>query len=496
MRGSSSAYTNQIPVTDSSRYIDLSANNINFVGMNTYTTALLLFSSLLSITALGVDITSFHPSKLLTYEDFSNILFRAVNDDYDVTLQHLHPRQRKLRGHSKKQAWNEIIRHGWTATKSNHRNLRSENSTYRAPIQEITLENHHPFLLCSSHPNLSGYLRLQRILSTFNTSTSNAQTVYNSEETSCFVIVTTSDAIERAFGESYLETGETRDSRMAHIMFAPLSDVLKFAAGTPSSIIYDENWVLPDDTKPNLRKGSTNSSEEKQHWTRSFLVDLIPGSVADPNSGDEGIVSISQEILSYVSAMANIKPMPAKQYNSTKLSILRNNDIDSLSVRELFSLTSDRNNMKARSAHNIWSEALQNGFESEHGCGNMFDSLEIRPRGNLEANTNDNYEELVSVIGFELILHAPKSTDASSVESSAWNKQCVLSLIIGLSIQPMVQTIEIAQKLELASITGKTNPQWITQSGKINRRPFFDSGLDGSGQVVAVRIQYYEGGKS
>ena len=82
------------------------------------------------------------------------------------------------------------------------------------------------------------------------------------------------------------------------------------------------------------------------------------------------------------------------------------------------------------------------------------------------------------------------------MESSAWNKQCVLSLIIGLSIQPMVQTIEIAQKLELASITGKTNPQWITQSGKINRRPFFDSGLDGSGQVVAVRIQYYEGGKS
>lgn len=456
--------------------------------MIAYTTALLLFSFSLSITALGVDITSFHPSKLLTHEDFSNILFRAVNDDHDVTLRHfhLHSHQRKLRGHNDNEAWNEIIHHGWNAAKSRykHRILRSENST-SSPIEEITLGNQHPFLLCSSYPNLSGYLRHRQILSTFNASISNAQSVYNSEETSCFVIATTNDAVERAFGGSYLETGETKDSRMAHITFAPLSDVLKFAAGTPSSILYDENWVQPEDMKPNLRKGST------QYWTRSLLVDLIPGSVADPSSGDGGIVSISRDILNYVSAMANIKPMPAKQYNSTKLSMLRNNDIGGLSTRESFSLTSDHNNvnnMKARSADNIWSNALEDGFESKHGCGNMFDSLEIRPRGNLDANSSDDYDDLVSVIGFELILNAPKTTEDTSVKSSAWNKQCVLSLIIGLSIHPQVQTIEIAQKLELASIAGKTNPQWITQSGKVDRRPFFDSGLDGSGQVVAVRI--------
>ena len=33
---------------------------------------------------------------------------------------------------------------------------------------------------------------------------------------------------------------------------------------------------------------------------------------------------------------------------------------------------------------------------------------------------------------------------------------------------------------------GITNPQWITQSRNVNGRPFFDVGLDGTGQIVAV----------
>ena len=35
-------------------------------------------------------------------------------------------------------------------------------------------------------------------------------------------------------------------------------------------------------------------------------------------------------------------------------------------------------------------------------------------------------------------------------------------------------------------VEGKTNPQWITQSNVRDSRPFFDEGLDGSGQIVAV----------
>ena len=38
----------------------------------------------------------------------------------------------------------------------------------------------------------------------------------------------------------------------------------------------------------------------------------------------------------------------------------------------------------------------------------------------------------------------------------------------------------------ITPIQGKTNPQWITQSGVLNFRPFFDVGLDGSNQIVAI----------
>lgn len=446
--------------------------------MNLYTSALILFSS---VSGAAADISSFHPSKLLSRQDFDNIFFRAINDEDGVTLQHINGRQ--LRGHENK-LWDGLMQHGWNTVKSSRRILRAENSSYQAPIEKHS-HDEHPFLICSSYPDQSGYLRLQQILSTFNTSIANAQTVYNTEETSCFVVVTTSNAVEDAFGISYLETGETRDSRLAHVTFGPLVDVVKFAAGTPGSILNDEEWAKSNDANSSLRRRLSNSTEEQQHWSRSFMVDLTPGSLKGSGSGSESIEALARDIIDYVSAMANVKPMPAKQVNSTKLATLRNVDI--LSTREAFSLTSSTiefDHVKARSAINIWSNALENGFESEHGCGNMFDLLEIRPRGGID--TSDEYEESVSVVGFELILNAPQDSDELTELSTARNKQCALSLIIGLSVHPLVQTIEIAQQLELSSVNGKSNPQWIAQSGTVNSRPFFDNGLDGTGQVVAV----------
>lgn len=448
------------------------------------TSTLILLSSLSSahaaVGAAGDEISSFHPSKLLTRQDFDSIFFRAINRD-EVTLQHLNGRQ--LRGHENK-LWDGLMQHGWnTARSAKHRILRSEDS-FKAPIDEQMIDE-HPFLLCSSYPDQSGYLRLQRMLSTFNTSITNAQAVYNSDETSCFVIATTSAAVENAFGETYIETGETRDSRMAHVTFGPLVDVLKFAAGTPDSILNDKDWAQPVAMQPSLRTSLANSTEERHHWSRSFMVDFIPGSLSKTDSSTEDIERIANDIIYHVSAMANVKPMPMKQVNSTKLAMIRNSDI--MSTSEAFSLTSSAGEFgktKPRSSVNIWSNALKNGFESKHGCGNMFDLLEIRPRGIIDTSTEN--EESVSVLGFELILNAPETTDEETTLSSARNKQCALSLIIGLSVHPNVQTIEIAQQLELSSVKGRSNPQWITQSGTVSSRPFFDYGLDGSGQVVAV----------
>ena len=460
-----------------------------------FSSAILLLSTFVAGGA-EENIHSFHPSQLLSRADFSKILYRSIDHDA-VMLQHLNGRH--LRGYNEIKIWNEMMQHGWTVAKSSPTNriLRSENVTFHAARNEPTPdqeeEDKHPFLICSSYPNESGYLRLQRILSAFNTTASFSQTVYNTEESSCFVLLTYSAVVERAFGD----VSETRDGRMSTVTFGPLVDVLKFSAGTPSSILADEKWKPPSDTvNPSLRSGIVNSIQEEKLWIRSFMVDLISGSLEGTSADDESIEALSNDILKSVVAMAHVRPMHVKPVNETKLSLLRSFDIESSidipSVREAFSLTStatELSNMKHRSLpNNIWSDALTNGFEAEHGCANMFDLLEVRPRGGVNAtdSQDDHDDASMSVIGFELFLHGPQTSDQDILDSSAWNKQCVLSLIMGLSVHPSVQTIEMAQKLELASTDGNSNPQWITQSAIVDSRPFFDLGLDGSGQVVAV----------
>jgi hypothetical protein len=56
-----------------------------------------------------------------------------------------------------------------------------------------------------------------------------------------------------------------------------------------------------------------------------------------------------------------------------------------------------------------------------------------------------------------------------------------------LSVHPSVQSIDVSKPIVLASIEGKTNPQWITQSGQYDHRPFFSMSLDGTGQGESVR---------
>jgi hypothetical protein len=112
----------------------------------------------------------------------------------------------------------------------------------------------------------------------------------------------------------------------------------------------------------------------------------------------------------------------------------------------------------------------------------MFDLLQVRERGEIE--------------GFELLLNA--AADTVENEGTAWNKYCVISLIIGLSVNQSVQSVEVGRPLKTSSfeetssttrkleVQGITNPQWIVQSGEVDQRPFFDNDLDGSGQTVGV----------
>lgn len=70
-----------------------------------------------------------------------------------------------------------------------------------------------------------------------------------------------------------------------------------------------------------------------------------------------------------------------------------------------------------------------------------------------------------------------ETTNAENIDTF-----CVVGMLAGLAINPMTCQIEITPQQTVAN----DNAQWLTQTGVKNERPFFDVGLDGTGQVVAV----------
>eukprot|EP00957_Ditylum_brightwellii_P046282 3511696-Ditylum_brightwellii.AAC.1 len=116
----------------------------------------------------------------------------------------------------------------------------------------------------------------------------------------------------------------------------------------------------------------------------------------------------------------------------------------------------------------FWTRSLQDGVESDHHCQHMFDTLEVIPR--FEGNS------------FEIVLDPDGKQSMPYDESSASNVNCVISLIVGLAVDPHVVDIGVGGELKNNNIRA----QWITQSNEDEYRPFFSRGLKGDGQIVAV----------
>ena len=401
--------------------------------------------------------------------------------------------------------------------------------------------------MCSDALGRSGYERRQTICNALDVPISHAQTVYNTEDESCFIVTSTAHSMESYESDIVHSDFEIDTSNATHaqdLFYGPLVDVLKLPAGTAMSVLENDDWAPPAISniadlaalsKRTYRNEFSydNSTEEYdvdiRSWSRSIMVDLLPGTVSD---GD-GIERVATEILEYVEDMAMVPPdagsssLRGSNGGSNDDVPLRFAADASISTRGAFSLTAtseddddageDRHIFQHR--HNIWSNALAKGFEASHGCQVMLDTLTVTPRIGQDDINEDVESPLIA--GFEIKLHPPSQfMKRAAVESSAWNKHCVLSLMMGLAVHPSIQTVEVGNSIELAIMSmsmderptagppsgdeidliepglaqhsnskkksGITNPQWIVQSGKKNRRPFFDVGLDGSGQTVAV----------
>ncbi|KAL7522115.1 hypothetical protein ACHAWX_006802 [Stephanocyclus meneghinianus] len=66
--------------------------------------------------------------------------------------------------------------------------------------------------------------------------------------------------------------------------------------------------------------------------------------------------------------------------------------------------------------------------------------------------------------------------------NSTQDHGCILTLTLAIAAHPNVCSLDLRREVSTQNIIA----QWITQSELENERPFFDSGLDGTGQVVSV----------
>ena len=260
------------------------------------------------------------------------------------------------------EVWDLVTRHGW------------ERARTRTGSRRLVTATDAGFVVCNSAPDESGHERLGSLLNLLEMTEDGSQVLYNADDESCFLLSAGAEAVHSLLHGGTVEeevTGEGEDLA-AHLTVMPMLDLLKLPSHTAMSL-------LEDDWSPDLStltrsvvmdefsyEDTVEVDEEVdlEDWRRSILVDLLPspdGETTGAGSEGEGIV---YDVMDHVASLAD----PTS--NATA------------SLREAFSLTGvslgEHGRMFER--HSIWSRALEQGFESAHGCGNMMERMEVRIR--------------------------------------------------------------------------------------------------------------------
>ncbi|KAL7539054.1 hypothetical protein ACHAXR_009628 [Thalassiosira sp. AJA248-18] len=197
-----------------------------------------------------------------------------------------------------------------------------------------------------------------------------------------------------------------------------------------------------------------------------------------------------------------------------------------LSIQDAFSLaaptpkptttaTSSSSNNDDDDANNFWSRILSRGLEKEdeeegdssssssssskeednnnfNSCISLLEGIVLEPSS---SSLQSSYE--FSLINTNSTKSSPSSPSSSSSLPTTTTPECIASIIAGLSIHPTIINIGILSKTVQLD---NANAQWVVQGHVVTttnneqqqqhepkrRRPFFEAGLDGTGQVVSV----------
>ena len=103
-----------------------------------------------------------------------------------------------------------------------------------------------------------------------------------------------------------------------------------------------------------------------------------------------------------------------------------------------------------------WDRTLSEGIDADHQCQDLFEDVSISA--------------------------LPKGQHVVFGTSKIHSPSCLLSFVAGLATNVKICYVGVLPKIEEFNIEA----QWIVQSNKEDERPWFDAGLTGEGQVVAV----------
>ena len=442
-----------------------------------------------SRTGEGIGGNGMYPEQLvslneLTLFEFRDLLFSEVDSEVEAITGNRYSSRRRSESINKQKdgqyLWEHVVHHGWVVSEHLSTSCRQKSKNLRVnsipPSNEHSgqTEEHHidslsfPFLICSASQNQSGAQRMNSILSLLHAHEQDAIVVSNSPEKSCYHV------------SSSIPTAKLiASSRIKEYDIIPFTDIMKIGQGTIEHVTHDY-WAVPTQDR---RLKALKHGDESFEWERVLHITLAAGKRSFEE--EEEVIAKGNEII------FDIKEM-AKEGASDRRRMLkgdsseekRNRPNHTLSVTNAFSLTTSmstgvdwkREDEVAAGRVDLWHRSLRHGIEADHTCDEMFTNLHLKAQ----------YKNK----GFDLVLNpkneaVPKSSDSieSINDSSASNPLCVTSLIMALSLHPSVIYIEAA----LPTTPDDFESHWITQSnGMAKRRPFFDAGLKGNGQVISV----------
>lgn len=418
--------------------------------------------------------------------EFQHLLFTEIDDEIDGIIKTLYQgdeddiEKRNLREDAPELVpelqlfWEHVINHGWHLSEAqdrihevNARRKLADSNTTEGAESSVEDDALLPFLVCSRTPLLqSGAQRLPPLLQFTGAAEKDTVIVSNDDEQTCFCIPTT---FKKA---KFVDSGISNEE----YVIVPFTDLMKISSSTINQILSKE-WSVPtpeERLKEILRGGDTAND-----WERIIRITFVTGHNQDQN--ENSLIQKASKVLS------DIKASGKAGYKARRRRLENNSTLPhserTLTVSDSFSLTSSlstqhqtsrRMQALSSSRMSFFSRALESGVEASHFCDSMFKTLSIRA--------------IVEGNGVDIVLNPTENSaearalQGGDIESSACNPNCVISLIIGLSAHPSVANIE----LDLPVTLDDYESQWITQSNIQGRRPFFQSGLTGKGQIVSI----------